>query len=496
MNHRQSDVHNFLKDRISPYPAYKDSGIEWLGRIPVHWEVAATKRLCHIINGGTPKSSEPRYWYGEVTWITPEDLGNLDKRNILSSKRKITSDGQQNSSATIIPAGSLVLSTRAPIGHIGIAGVNLCTNQGCRGLVMRHECSEVYHYFQFLAYRTALEELGQGSTFSELSTDSLGSFRIALPPLSEQRAIAAFLDRETAKIDALVAKKERLIELLQEKRVALISHAVTRGLPADAAAQAGLDPNVPMKDSRIEWLAEVPAHWEVVPFKRTIDYIEGPGIMAADFRTEGVPLLRISGIGRRWATLDGCNYLSAEAVRIRWSHFQVRSGDLLISGSASTGFCTEVDEGTAGTIPYTGIIIIRPGAERVSKNFARWMLLSDVFGTQMDLARSGSTIQHFGPSHLSRMRVLAPPLHEQRAIAAFLDRETAKIDALVTKVREAINHLKELRQALISAAVTGKIDVREAPALDETGNSTADGRVVLGASGGMGRHDETRRNDL
>ena len=213
MNHRQSDVNNFLKDRISPYPAYKDSGIEWLGRIPVHWEVAATKRLCHIINGGTPKSSEPRYWYGEVTWITPEDLGNLDKRNILSSKRKITSDGQQNSSATIIPAGSLVLSTRAPIGHIGIAGVNLCTNQGCRGLVMRHECSEVYHYFQFSAYRTALEELGQGSTFSELSTDSLGSFRIGLPPLPEQRAIAAFLDRETARIDALVAKRERLIEL-------------------------------------------------------------------------------------------------------------------------------------------------------------------------------------------------------------------------------------------------------------------------------------------
>ena len=275
MNHRQSDVQNFVNDGNNPYPEYKDSGIEWLGRIPVHWEVAATKRLCLIINGGTPKSSEPRYWYGEVTWITPEDLGNLDKGNILSSKRKITSDGQQNSSATIIPAGSLVLSTRAPIGHIGIAGVNLCTNQGCRGLVMRHECSEVYHYFQFLAYRTALEELGQGSTFSELSTDSLGSFRIALPPLSEQRAIAAFLDRETAKIDALVAKKERLIDLLQEKRTALISHAVTRGLPADAAAQAGLDPNVPMKASGVEWIGEIPAHWEVKRVNQISEILRG-----------------------------------------------------------------------------------------------------------------------------------------------------------------------------------------------------------------------------
>ena len=264
--------------------------------------------------------------------------------------------------------------------------------------------------------------------------------------------IAAFLDRETAKIDGLVERKERLIELLQEKRTALITRAVTRGL----------DPNAPMKDSGVEWLGEIPAHWEVVPFKRTIDYIEGPGIMAADFRTEEVPLLRISGIGRRWATLDGCNYLSAEAVRIRWSHFQVRSGDLLISGSASMGFCTEIDEGTAGAIPYTGIIIIRPRAERMSKNFVRWILLSDVFATQVDLARSGSTIQHFGPSHLGRMRVVAPPLHEQLAIADYLDIETSRFDALISKIRQAIHHLKEFRTALISAAVTGKIDVREA----------------------------------
>ena len=182
--------------------------------------------------------------------------------------------------------------------------------------------------------------------------------------------------------------------------------------------------------------------------------------MAADFRIEGVPLLRISGIGGRWATLKGCNYLSPEVVRKRWSQFHVRSGDLLISGSASTGFCAEVDDGTAGAIPYTGIIIIRPRTERVSKNFVRWMLFSDLLATQVDLARSGSTIQHFGPSHLARMRVVVPPLHEQRAIADHLEINTSRIDALVDRIRKAIDHLKEYRTALISAAVTGKIDVR------------------------------------
>jgi type I restriction enzyme S subunit len=183
--------------------------------------------------------------------------------------------------------------------------------------------------------------------------------------------------------------------------------------------------------------------------------------MATDFATDGIPLLRIAGIGRRTATLDGCNYLSPDLVHRRWEHFRVRSGDLLISGSASTGFCSEVDAEVEGAVPYTGIIIIRPRVNTTEKGFLRWFFLSESFLTQTELARSGSAIQHFGPSHLSRMHIMVPPLPEQSAIAAFLDRETARIDALVAKVRDAIERLKELRTALISAAVTGKIDVRE-----------------------------------
>jgi type I restriction enzyme S subunit len=297
----------------------------------------------------------------------------------------------------------------------------------------------------------SLNRDSQSAAQPGLAVETIGTVHAPHPPDLEQRAIAAFLDRETARIDALVAKKERLIELLQEKRTALITRAVTKGL----------DPTVPMKDSGVEWLGEIPAHWEAPPLKRAIYYVEGPGIMASDFMPEGVPLLRISGIGGRKATLQGCNYLSIETVEEKWKQFRVRCGDLLISGSASTGFCTEVDEETEGAIPYTGIIIVRPRIEDVARDFVRWMLLSNLFTTQAELTRSGTTIQHFGPSHLARMRVVHPPLEEQQAIAAFLDRETAKVDALIAKVREAIERLKELRTALISAAVTGKIDVRE-----------------------------------
>jgi len=182
--------------------------------------------------------------------------------------------------------------------------------------------------------------------------------------------------------------------------------------------------------------------------------------MAADFTDDGVPLLRIASIVSRIATLDGCNYLSANRVAEKWSHFRVRRGDLLISGSASTGFCSEVDEITEGAIPYTGIIIIRPLPRVAEKMFARWFFLSKAFLTQAELARSGSTIQHFGPSHLARMIVPLAAISEQQAIADFLDHETAKIDRMVTKVETVIERLKEYRTALINAAVTGKIDVR------------------------------------
>ena len=438
--------------RFRRYPEYKDSGVEWLGEVPEHWVTwKATHGFRRIGSGTTPKSDNPEYYDGDISWVTTSELRETV---IVDTTKKVTTTAMREyPTLRMYPKGTLLFAMYgATIGRLGILGIAATVNQACAALAEPLHLATWFVYYWLQMRRPILIVLSAGGGQPNLSQDDLRQLRIPAPPLDEQRVIAAFLDRETAKIDGLVERKERLIELLQEKRTSLITRAVTRGL----------DPNAPTKNSGVEWLGEIPAHWEVVPFKRTIDYIEGPGIMAADFRTEEVPLLRISGIGRRWATLDGCNYLSAEAVRIRWSHFQVRSGDLLISGSASMGFCTEIDEGTAGAIPYTGIIIIRPRAERMSKNFVRWILLSDVFATQVDLARSGSTIQHFGPSHLGRMRVVAPPLHEQLAIADYLDIETSRFDALISKIRQAIHHLKEFRTALISAAVTGKIDVREA----------------------------------
>ena len=235
------------------YPEYKDSGIEWLGEIPKDWELEPLKRTFQIINGSTPKSGEPSYWDGDIAWATPDDLGSLKGDTLHITQRSITQAGYESCGTFLAPSGNLVLSTRAPIGHLALSGVSMCTNQGCRCLTFCNKDNHKFYYYQLLSAKHELKSWGQGSTFKELSRDKLSYACLVKAPVVEQNAIAAFLDRETERIDTLVTQKERQIELLQEKRVALISHAVTKGL----------NPDVKMKDSGIEWLGNVPVGWRV-----------------------------------------------------------------------------------------------------------------------------------------------------------------------------------------------------------------------------------------
>ena len=439
---------------MKPYPAYKDSGVEWLGEIPAHWGVSATKRVCRIVNGATPKSAESRYWNGDIPWITPEDFGDLDRGYILSSKRKITWEGYQDCGTTMVPVGSLVLSTRAPIGHLGIAGVKLCTNQGCRSLVFRYKRSEVYYFFQFLACRVDLEALGQGSTFSELSNDKLGDFEIAVPPLPEQRAIAAFLDRETAKIDALVAKKERLIELLQEKRTSLISDAVTKGL-----------------DSGVEWLGEIPAHWALKRIKHLLVGRKGAiktGPFGSQLHSSEMMDSEIKVLNQR-TVIDrdirgGLNYISM-AKFSELKAFEAFPGDLLVTTRGTIGRCMIIPRGAPRGILHPCLMRIQIDTRLAYDHYIEFLIEeSGLILAQLQLMSNSTTIEVIYSDSLKETLLPLPPLSEQRAIAAFLDHETAQIDALVAKVRAVIDRFKELRTALISAAVTGKINVREAAA--------------------------------
>lgn len=420
--------------RFKPYPAYKDSGVEWLGEIPAHWEVKRLKRIFHVVNGATPASGELAYWDGDIPWVTPEDLGDLSSATILATTRNITEEGYRSCGTTLVHAGSLVLSTRAPIGHLALAGLDLCTNQGCRSLVFRSAASREFFFHELLAARPELESLGQGSTFRELAKGMLEDVELAAPPEPEQRAIAAFLDRETARIDGLVAKKERLIELLQEQRTTLITRAVTKGL----------DPNVPMNDSGVEWLGEIPAHWEVKPLKRVFANLDS---------------MRVPLSGEERATMiKEYPYYGASGVIDHVEDYLFDEPLILVAEDGANLYSRSSPLAFVATGRYwvnNHAHILKP----LDGDVSYWAhVLSSVV---LDPWISGSAQPKLTGEKLGSIPLPTLPLRERHAIAAFLDRETARIDALVAKVRDAIERLKELRTALISAAVTGKIDVRE-----------------------------------
>ena len=447
-----------------PYPVYKDSGVEWLGRIPAHWEVKRTKTLLSRNDSGvwgTDFDDE-----GVVVLRSTEQTVDGEWNIREPAKRRLT---PSEYAACHLTDGDLVVTKSSGSAlHIGktsivtrdVEALNCCHSNFMQRLRVKKNAMPRYVWY------TLNGELGrkQFGYYSDTTTglanlngEIIGRVHLALPPLPEQRAIAAFLDRETAQIDALVAKKERLIELLQEKRTALISHAVTKGL----------DPDVPLKDTGVEWLREIPAHWEVRRLKSfAIVQLSNVDKKSA----EGQDAVRLSNyvdVYYNERIDDGIDFMLATATTEQIRRFSLRTGDVLITKDSETwtdiAVPAVVSEDLPGVLCGYHLAHIRPDGHCDGR------FLSRVFAAvgprdQYHIAANGIT--RFGLTGDSiRAGVFAlPPIPEQRAIAAFLDRETTKIDALIAKVREAIDRLKELRTALISSAVTGKIDVREAAA--------------------------------
>lgn len=441
-------------DRWPAYPEYKDSGVEWLGEVPNHWAVLAVRRLFKIVNGATPKSGEESYWNGDIPWATPDDLGNLNGNSIIvETARYLTEEGYADCGTTLVPAGSLVLSTRAPIGHLAVAGMALCTNQGCRALVFEKDGVSNYFYYQLLAAKQELQSLGQGTTFLELGRNRLASMFLCAPPHEEQAAIASFLDRETARIDALIAKKQRLIELLQEKRTALISQAVTKGL----------DLGVPMKDSGVEWLGEVPAHWAVKWLGVVSDSLQtgpfGSQLHASDYVDDGTPVINPANITNGILIPDFKCSVTDEK-RQELARHQLLKGDIVFGRRGEMGRCGLIGENEEGWLCGTGCLRVRLKRQAVLPEFLYAFFGFRGVSEYLSLVSVGSTMENLNTSILGRMPVLTPPLPEQRDIAVCLNHQNAKLDALRAKVEAAIDRLREYRAALISAAVTGKIDVR------------------------------------
>lgn len=324
---------------------------------------------------------------------------------------------------------------------------------------------------QFLFYLTishVFRMLGESEMYGaggqkRVPPEFVKDFRIPLPSVDEQKSIVRFLDAKTAQIDELIARKRQLVDKLKEKRQALIARTVTRGLPPEAAKAAGLEPNPEMKDSGVEWLDHVPGHWLVLPLFRIVQSIRtgpfGTQLHHADYVDDEVPLINPVHLVDGALQPDRKNTVTTDTVE-RLSRYKLLSGDIVFARRGDIGRCGVVRPGQEGWLCGTGSMVVRLNGENCISSYYALLFRSSGFSSLLELNAVGTTMLNLNPAIVGRMLVPVPPLIEQKAIVDFLGKETDKLDGLTTKVESAIDRLLEYRQALITSAVTGKIDVR------------------------------------
>jgi type I restriction enzyme S subunit len=430
------------------YPTYKDSGVEWLGEVPGHWDV---KKFRHLFRESAEKIEDevvgPMLSVSGYRGIEVKEYDDENRRR----------SAEESVGYRIVRVGQLVVNTM----WLNYAGLGVSAHEGHVSPAYRSYwiATDLNRGFVHHLLRSGLYVLGYTRLLTgvrpnslQMSRDDLMEFPVLVPTREEQTHIAAFLDRETAKIDALVAEQQRLIELLKEKRQAVISHAVTKGL----------NPEAPMKDSGIEWLGEVPAHWEVRRVKTVSSFTtSGPRGWSERISEAGSLFVQSGDLN---ATL-GIEFSQCKRVDVgddaEATRTKLGSGDVVVCiTGAKTGNVAVATNVSEDAYVNQHLCLIRPTAD-ISARFLGALLKSDVGQTYFEFSQYGLK-QGLSLEDVREAPVPLPPHSEQVSIEGHLLALTAKFDTLTAEAQRAIDLLQERRTALISAAVTGQIDVRPA----------------------------------
>jgi type I restriction enzyme S subunit len=435
-----------------PYPAYKDSGVEWIGDIPEHWEVKRTKSVVAI-----RKVIAGQLGY-EVISVTQRGLRLKDTSSFDGQ------NAQDYSKYQLVNVEDYVLNHMDLLtGYVGKSTYLGVTSPDYRVVrtvdANRTDRKYTLFLFQNCYHHRLWYKYGQGAAHLgrwRLPRQEFNEFQLPSPPLEEQKLIASFLDRETGKIDTLVEKQQQLISLLKEKRQSLISHTVTKGL----------NPNVRMKDSGVEWIGEIPEHWEV---KRLKDVAECRLSNVDKHTVDGEPsvyLCNYVDVYKNDFITSDISFMAATATDRQISRLGIQVDDVLITKDSESPDDIGVPALVRTIVPSLvcgyHLALIRTDGHVQDGAYTFRYLASKSSISQFCVLAKGITRYAIGKGEISRLLIPSPPLEEQKQIAAFLDTETSKIDQLIDKANQSIALLKERRSSLISAAVTGKIDVREA----------------------------------
>ncbi|EZO89515.1 restriction endonuclease subunit S [Pseudomonas aeruginosa] len=442
-----------------PYPAYKDSGVEWLGKVPEHWQQMPLKRLVRSIEQGW--SPECESWPANTGEWGVLKVGCVNGGSFRPEENKALPVTLEPRPELAICKGDVLVSranTRELVGSC------VPVSQDYPNLLL---CDKIYRLragelvtTEFLAAlitvhgrrAVEVEATGASSSMLNISQSVILDLPVALPASTEQVQIIAATSRETARIDALIEKKTRFIELLREKRQALITHAVTKGL----------GPNVKMKDSGVEWLGEVPEHWGVKPLKllvkegSTISYgIVQPG----EPLDEGVPFVQTTNMSSGDFEIESLQKTTPE-IAAGFPRSRLTGGEVILGIRASIGAAFVVPMHLAGVNLSRGVARIDCSSELSSHFFVAYLSSMAVDG-YWQLAKQGSTFNEVSIATVKELLVPVPPREEQAEIEDMLSNATARLNSILKKTERSIDLLKERRSALITAAVTGQIDLRE-----------------------------------
>jgi len=430
------------------YPSYKDSFVDWLGEVPEHWEVTRTKRVTTFTTGWTPPTGDQASFVGDNLWANISDLG---PRCICDTAKRISDEAVAASRVKVSPAGSLLFSFKLSIGQVSFAGRDMYTNEAIATFVASARLDLGYAYYAlpvFLLQNAAENIYGAKLLNQEL----MRAAPLVLPSRGEQVRIAAFLDHETENLDALIAEQQRLIELLKEKRQALISHAVTKGL----------NPDAPMKPSGIEWLGDVPAHWETQPLKRSCLLIRDGTHLPPPRVAAGIPLLSVRNvINGEFARREDDSMISEESYAELCRSFTPCAGDVLLAiVGATLGKTAIVPEHLGRFHIQRSLAAFRPAPEALSSRFLNLLFQASPFQSVLWQLVSYSAQPGIYLGTLANIWIPLPSIEEQAAIEETLSSQIVELVALVAEADRAIALLQERRTAIISAVITGKIDVQ------------------------------------
>ena len=430
------------------YPSYKKSGVEWLGDVPEHWQIVRTK---DIFNHRKEEALED----DEIVTAFRDGQVTLRKnRRTDGFTNSIKEHGYQH-----INNGDLVIHEMdAFAGAIGVSdssGKSTPVYTVCYAKNENINHHFYSHFFRTMAKTGFINSLAKGIRVrsTEFRWNESRNVYLAEPPKADQEKIVSFLDTETARIDNLIAKQEKLIELLEEQRKSIISHAVTKGL----------NPNAPMKDSGVEWLGEVPEHWMTPSSKHLLEIpiTDGPH-ETPNFVDDGVPFISAEAISKGKIDFDKKRgYITPELNAIYSKKYSPKIEDIyMVKSGATTGKVAMVGTTEEFNI-WSPLAVFRCNKNKVLPKFLLAVFNSSHFYDALVLNWSYGTQQNIGMGVLSNIEIPCPPLKEQAEIIQHLDAQNTKFDKLISTQSQLIEKLKEYRSSIISHAVTGKIDVRE-----------------------------------